>query len=185
MTTKICSHMAAILCFLVGSVAFGQNGNKIAIISIQEAMLRTQEGQKLGKELEEKYGPTQRRLQNQSREIQNLRDQLSRGENTMSDSARRTLTREIQSKERSMQRNMEDARQEFNEMQQKATDQMMQKMMAAIDKHARENGFSVVLDISSQQSPVLYATNEINITNDVIVIYDQDNPVATGGLLSE
>ena len=103
----------------------------------------------------------------------------------MSDSARRTLTREIQSKERSMQRNMEDARQEFNEMQQRATDQMMQKMMAAIDKHARENGFSVVLDISSQQSPVLYATNEINITNDVIVIYDQDNPVATGGLLSE
>jgi outer membrane protein len=60
----------------------------------------------------------------------------------------------------------------------------MQKMMAAIDKHARANSFSVVLDISSQQSPVLYATNEINITNDVIAIYDQDNPVA-GSLLSE
>jgi len=184
MTTKVCSHIAAILCFLVGSVAFGQNGNKIAIISIQEAVIRTQQGQKLGKEMEEKYGPTQRGLQSQGQEIQSLRGQLLRGENTMSDGARRKLTREIQSKERSLQRNTEDARQEFNEMQQKATGQMMQKMMAAIDKHARANSFSVVLDISSQQSPVLYATNEINITNDVIAIYDQDNPVA-GSLLSE
>lgn len=178
MTIRIFAHVLVVLCALAGSEAFGQSSNKIAIISIQEAIIRTQEGQKLGRELETKYSPTQERLKTQAQETQTLRDQLARGENTMSDDARRKLTREIQSKERNLQRGMEDARQEFTEEQRKATGQMMQKMMAVIDKHSKANGFSIVFDISSQQSPVLYATNEINITNDVIALYDQENPAS-------
>ena len=178
MKTKILSYVAVLLCALGGSAAFGQGGSKIAIINMQDAVMRTQEGQKLARELQEKYGPTQQRLETQQQEIVSLRDQLSRGANTMSDEARRKLTREIQTKERSMQRDVEDARQEFNDTQQKASGAMFQKMVAVIDKHAKTNGFSIVFDISAPQSPVLFALNEILITNDVIALYDQENPVA-------
>ncbi len=178
MKTKILSYVAVLLCALGGSAAFGQGGSKIAIINMQDAVMRTQEGQKLARELQEKYGPTQQRLETQQQEIVNLRDQLSRGANTMSDEVRRKLTREIQTKERSMQRDVEDARQEFNDTQQKASGAMFQKMVAVIDKHAKTNGFSIVFDISAPQSPVLFALNEILITNDVIALYDQENPVA-------
>ena len=178
MKTKILSYAAVLLCALAGATAFGQSANKIAIINMQDALMRTQEGQKLARELQDKYGPTQQRLESQRQEMESLRDQLTRGANTMSDEARRKLTREIQTKERSMQRDMEDARQEFNETQQKASGVMVQKLMAVIDKHAKANGFSIVFDISAQQSPVLFALNEILITNDVITLYDQDNPVA-------
>ena len=178
MKTKILSYVAVLLCALGGSAAFGQGGSKIAIINMQDAVMRTQEGQKLARELQGKYGPTQQRLETQQQEIVSLRDQLSRGANTMSDEARRKLTREIQTKERSMQRDVEDARQEFNDTQQKAAGAMFQKMVAVIDKHAKTNGFSIVFDISAPQSPVLFALNEILITNDVIALYDQENPVA-------
>ena len=178
MKTKILSYAAVLACALAGSAAFGQGATKIAIINMQDALMRTQEGQKLARELQQKYGPTQQRLETQRQELQSLRDQLSRGANTMSDEARRKLTREIQTKERSMQRDVEDARQEFNETQQKASGAMVQKLMAVIDKHAKANGFSIVFDISAPQSPVLFALNEILITNDVITLYDQDNPVA-------
>ncbi len=178
MKTKILSYVFALACALAGSAAFGQGGNKIAIINMQDALMRTQEGQELMRELQKKYGPTRQRLESQRQELQSLRDQLSRGANTMSDEARRKLTREIQSKERSMQRDAEDAQQEFNETQQKASGAMAQKLIAVIDKHAKANGFSIVFDISAPQSPVLFALNEIIITNDVITLYDQDNPVA-------
>lgn len=178
MKTKIISYAAVLLCALAGSAAFGQGGSKIAIIHMQDAVMRTQEGQKLARELQEKYGPTQQRLETQQQEIANLRDQLSRGANTMSDEARRKLIREIESKERSMQRDGEDAQQEFNETRQKASSAMFQKMVAVINKHANANGFSIVFDISAPQSPVLFALNEILITNDVITLYDQENPVA-------
>ena len=178
MKTKILSYAAVLLCALGGATAFGQSANKIAIINMQDALMRTQEGQKLARELQDKYGPTQKRLETQRQEVESLKDQLSRGANTMSDEARRKLTREIQTKERNMQRDVEDARQEFNETQQKASGVMVQKLVAVIDKHAKANGFSIVFDISAPQSPVLFALNEILITNDVITLYDQDNPVA-------
>lgn len=178
MKTKILSYVAVLLCALGGTAAYGQGGSKIAIINMQDAVMRTQEGQKLARELQEKYGPTQQRLETQQQEIANLRDQLSRGANTMSDEARRKLIREIESKERSIQRDGEDAQQEFNETRQKASSAMFQKMVAVINKHANANGFSIVFDISGPQSPVLFALNEILITNDVITLYDQENPVA-------
>ncbi len=178
MKTKILFYAAVLLCALGGATAFGQSANKIAIINMQDALMRTQEGQKLARELQDKYGPTRKRLETQRQEVESLKDQLSRGANTMSDEARRKLTREIQTKERNMQRDAEDAQQEFNETQQKASKLMVEKLMAVIDKHAKANGFSIVFDVSAPQSPVLFALNEVLITNDVITLYDQDNPVA-------
>jgi outer membrane protein len=49
-------------------------------------------------------------------------------------------------------------------------------MVAIVDKHAQDNGYTVVLDISGPQSPVLYAVNEANITANVVGVYDAENP---------
>ena len=101
--------------------------------------MRTQEGQKLARELQGKVrSDTAATRDPTARRLQSLRDQLSRGANTMSDEARRKLTREIQTKERSMQRDVEDARQEFNETQQKASGAMVPKTDGG-DRQARQD----------------------------------------------
>jgi outer membrane protein len=46
------------------------------------------------------------------------------------------------------------------------------KMLAIINKYATEKGYVLVLDVSSQQTPVLWASNTIDITRDVIAAYD-------------
>jgi outer membrane protein len=46
-------------------------------------------------------------------------------------------------------------------------------MMAVIDKYATDRGYALILDISSPQTPVLYASNTIDITRDIIALYDQ------------
>jgi outer membrane protein len=46
------------------------------------------------------------------------------------------------------------------------------KMMAIINKYATEKGFVLVLDVSAQNTPVLWASNTIDITRDVIAAYD-------------
>lgn len=169
-----------LMCIVAGGMpaAAQTSGNaKIAIINIQDAITRTQEGQKLARELQERYGPTRDQIESQQREIQSLRDQLNRGANTMSEDARRQLLREIQMKERDLKRDMEDAQAEFNQAQQEALNEISGKLMTVIDKYAKEKDFSIVLDVSSPQSPVLYAVNEILITNDIIQRYDQEHPV--------
>ena len=54
-------------------------------------------------------------------------------------------------------------------------------MVDVLDRFARENGFSVVLDTSGQNSPILYASNQVDVTQDIIRLYDQQYPVKTGG----
>ena len=169
-----------LLCTGLAAAAAAQE-TKIALLSVQEAISRTGEGQRLIKELEDKYRPTQQRLESIQNEITRMRDQYQKGENTMSEDAKRNLARDIQRKEVELQRESEDARGEFNQEQGNLFNAIGSKMMAVIDKYSRENGFQVVMDISSPQSPVLYAVNDVNITNAIIAAYDAAHPVDGSG----
>jgi outer membrane protein len=47
-------------------------------------------------------------------------------------------------------------------------------MMAVIGKYSRDNGYSLILDVSNPQTPVLFAANGIDITQDIIKLYDEE-----------
>jgi len=175
MSLRILFRVTTLALTLASMSLFGQ-GQKIAIISIQDAIARTAEGQKLIKALQEQYAPKSQELKGQQDAVAALREQLNKGSNTMSEDARRRLAREIQQKERDAQRAAQDAQGSFNQEQQTIFQEIGGKLMAVIDKYSKENGYAIVLDISSPQSPVLYAINEVNITNQVITLYDQQNP---------
>ena len=68
---------------------------------------------------------------------------------------------------------MEDAQAEYDQEQRKVLDGLGQKMMQVIDKYAATNGYSVILDVSNPQTPVLYASNAVDITKDIIELYDK------------
>lgn len=165
---------ALAVCTLLAASAAAQT--QLAILNVQEAISRTGEGQKLIRELEQKYGPTQRRLESKQNEVNRMREQLQKGANTMSQEALRNLQRDIQKAETALQRDMEDARGEFSQEQNQLFNAVGSKMMAVIDKFSKDNGFQIVLDISNPQSPVLYAVNEVNITNAIISAYDAAHP---------
>ena len=153
----------------------------MALLNVQEAISRTGEGQKLIQQLEQKYRPTQQRLESKQGDVNRMRDQYQKGANTMSEEARRNLARDIQRAETDLQREMEDARGEFAQEQNQLFNSVGQKMMAIIDKYSKDNGYQIVLDISNPQSPVLYAVNEVNITNAIITAYDAAHPAEGAG----
>jgi outer membrane protein len=145
----------------------------VAVIQIQAALAATKEGQKAAADLEVKLAPRKKELDGKQAEIKELQERLQRGGNTLSDSAKEDLTRNIDAKTKSYNRELEDAQAELQEEQQKIVGALGQKMMAVIDKYAQQNGFAIVLDVSSQNTPVLYASNTVDITKDVIDLYDK------------
>jgi outer membrane protein len=171
---------AAAACLVAGIPAvYGQeapSNTRVAIINIQDSITRTQEGQGLLTKLQEKYRPKSEELDKMRQGIETLRAQLNKGANTMSEDARRTMARDIQTKERDLQRASEDAQAEVNREQQEVFNSVGSKLMTVIDKFAKDNGYAIVLDISSPQTPVLYAINEVNITSQVIELYDKQYP---------
>ncbi len=146
---------------------------KIAVIQVQAALTATKEGQKAAAELEAKMGPRKKELDGKQAEIKEMQERLQRGGNTLSDSAKEDLTRNIDTKTKSFNRQIEDAQGELEQEQQKVIGGLGQKMMAVIDKYAQQNGYALVLDVSSQNTPVLYASNSVDITKEVIDLYDK------------
>ena len=152
---------------------------KVAVIQIQAALAATKEGQKAAAELEVKLAPRKKELEGKQSEIKDLQDRLQKGGNTLSDSAKEDLTRNIDAKTKSYNRQLEDAQAELEQEQQKLVNVLGQKMMAVIDKFAQQNGFAIVLDVSNQNTPVLYASNTVDITKEVIDLYDKTVFTAT------
>ena len=180
---------AFVLCILMGGAipVYAQatgGGTKIALISIQDAITRTQEGQKRTQELREKYKPREGAVKSKNDAIASLREQLNRGQNTMSDEAKRKLVREIQTKERELKRFAEDAESEFQQEFRKVQQDLYGKLRQVIRQYMTDNGYALILDISNPQTPVVDASNELLITNDIIELYDKQNPAAGGAAAS-
>ena len=83
-------------------------GLKVGILDVQEAVGRTQEGQKAAEALQAEFGPRQTELQKLSQEITNLENQLRAQERTLSEVARLQLMRDLERKRREATRGQED-----------------------------------------------------------------------------
>ncbi|MGB6942310.1 MAG: OmpH family outer membrane protein [Bryobacteraceae bacterium] len=152
---------------------------KFAVINIQGAIISTKDGQKAAAELNAKTAPKKRELEQKQNDINSLQDQLNKGSNTLSDSAKNDLYKSIESKKKSLQREVEDAQADLEADQQKLLQQLGQKILAVIEKYSRDNNITMVVDVSSPQTPVLYASPSVDITKEIIELYDKSTASAS------
>ena len=163
----------AVLASGFAGLAAAQAPTKIGVIQIQAALTATKEGEKAAAELESRMAPRKTELEAKQAEIKDLQEKLQKGGLTLSDSAKEEMTRSIDSRTKSFNRDVEDAQAELEQEQQKIVNLLGGKMMQVIDKYAQANGFAIVLDVSNQSTPVLYAANQVDITKEVIELYDK------------
>lgn len=160
------------------SMASAQQG-KFAVINIQGAIISTKDGQKAVSELQAQTAPKKRELEQKQNDINALQDQLNKGSNTLSDARKNDLYKSIEDKKKNLQRDVEDAQSDLEGAQQKMLSGLGQKMMAVIEKYARDNGITMVVDVSNPQSPVLYASPSVDITKEIIELYDKNTAGAS------
>lgn len=96
----------------------------------------------------------------------------------MSDEAKNKLVREIDSQTTALKRATEDAQADVEQAEGKIINELGAKLYAIVEKYARDNGYSMIIDVSGQQQPVWWASDSINITNEVIGLYDKAYPNA-------
>ena len=156
--------------------AQGQVPTKIAIIHVQNAILSTKDGQKAAADLQATFNPRQQELEKKRSELAALQEQLRKGSATMSDEAKTKLMRDIDATTTKVNRDTQDAQSDLDEAQGKVMQELGGKMMAVLEKYATQNALAVVLDVSNPQTPVLWAASAVDITNDIVKLYDQAYP---------
>src|ERR1700722_10368985 len=172
-TVKSKLFLWPVLALAVTLTAQAQQG-KFAVINIQGAIISTKDGQKAAAELNAKTAPKKKELEQKQNEINSLQDQLNKGSNTLSDTAKNDLYKNIEAKKKNLQREVEDAQADLEADQNKLLQSLGQKILAVIEKYARDNGYTMVVDVSSPQTPVLYASPSIDITKEIIELYDKN-----------
>ena len=159
-------------------VAGAPTGNKVGIVSIQDAIASTNEGKKELDALQQKFAPRQAALQTQNDELENLKKQLQAQSDKLSDEERNSRVRSATEKQKSLQRSAEDFQNEVQTAEQEILNRLGKKMLDVMEKYAKENGYAVVLDVSNPQTPVLYAHPGTNITKNLIDAYNAESPAA-------
>ena len=152
---------------------------KIGVIDMQAALLSTKDGQKAVAELKAKFAPKEQEFEERQQQLQTKQEQFRKTENTISEEAKATLARDIDAMTKNLQRDTDDARQDVEPEQQRVLNELGQKMMQVIQKYAGEKGLTMVIDVSGQPNNIMYASSTIEITRDIIGMYDAAPPVTT------
>ena len=160
------------------TVATG-TGSKFGTINVEAAIYACNEGQRDFEALNKKLEPKQNELKGRNDEIDTLKKQLSTQGDKMNDTARGTLVKEIDTKQKSFDRDMQDAREDFQSQQQEIAQKILQKMGPMIVKYAADNGYGLIVDTSTPwpQGPVLWNNPTVDITKAVVDAYNVQSGV--------
>jgi Skp family chaperone for outer membrane proteins len=150
---------------------------KIGIVNLQVAMQNTKEGQAAVADMQARFiEPRTTELTAKQNDIKDMTDRLQRGGNTMSQTAKDELQRQIDTKTKSFQRDVEDFNADRDEEERKILDDLVVKMRSVIEKYAVDNGFRIVLDATNPNAGILWWTNEADITQQIVEAYDKTQP---------
>lgn len=183
---KMFRMTALVTVALIGSIAASAQAapagtaataNKVGVLSVRQAIVSTSEGKQASAELQSQFSARQSELESMNKKINDLRQRLQAGQNTLSQEEQGRLTREGETLAKQLQRKQEEYQEDVNAAQQDVIDRIGRKMMDVLDRYARENGYATVFDTSAQSSPIIYASNQVDVTQDIIKLYDQAYPV--------
>ena len=150
---------------------------KVAIIAFQVAVAQTNEGQRNFSDLQKKFEPKRAQLKSSQEEIETLKKQLQAQGDKLSAAESASRTKAIDDKTKLFQRSAEDAQNDFQTEMQDMYNTLASKVIETVDGYAKDQGFTLVLDASSQQSPILWAAEATNITPQVISAYNTKSGV--------
>ncbi len=153
---------------------------KVAVIEFQAAVGQTNEFQRDFADLQKKYDPRRQQIKALSDDVDNLTKQLQTQAATLSDDERQVRARAIDEKKKQLDRDTQDAQQDFQSDMQELLNRVAAKVGATMTDFAQQHGYTLVLDRTEQeqQSPtVLYALPSTDITKAVIDAYNQKSGI--------
>jgi len=159
------------------NAAAGATSTKLGVIDIRRAISSTAEGKKLVTELQSQFAPRQQELESLTKQVDDLRQRLSAGESTLSEQDKARLSARGTQLEQRLDRKTDEYREDLNTAQEEIANGIGRKMIELLNRYAQENSFAAVFDSSARNSAVVYTSKTIDLTQDMIRLYDQAYPV--------
>jgi outer membrane protein len=154
---------------------------KIAVIEYEQVTAATNEGQRALQALQKKYEPQKTQLQALQAEIESLTKQLQGAPTTMSEEERASRARTIDTKQKQLQRDGDDATNAFNAEMQDVLGAIAKKLGPIVIKYVQDNGYTMLLDNTGQQgglSVLWLQPGTTDISQAIVDAYNASSGVA-------
>jgi len=175
---------AGALLLLSAPAAWAQGGTaaaaapaKIGLLNVRQAIVATAEGKQASAQMQSQFAPQQAELENLQKQIQDLQTRLSTGARTLSEEEKARLQRQGEYMTRQFQRKQDDLNEAVNVAQTDIFESIGGKMSDVMDRYGRENNYLLILDTSAQGSPVIYSATQMDVTAEIVRLYDQAHPL--------
>ena len=159
-----------------GSAATG----KVGVINVRNAIVTTAEGKQASGELQSQFASRQTELENLNKQLNDIRQRIQSGGDKLSQEEQSRLQRQGEALTRQLERKQNEYQEDVNAAQGEVIDKIGRKMVDVLERYSRENGFVMILDSSAQNTPILFASTGIDVTQDIVRLYDQAYPVKGG-----
>jgi outer membrane protein len=162
------------------AMATGANASRIAAINIEGAIFASNEGQRDMDALQKKFEPKSNDLKGKSDEIDSLKKKLNTQGASLNEEAKADLQRQIDQKQKELDREIQDAREDFQSQQQEIGQRILQKMAPLILKYAQDNAVGMVVDTSNPwpQGQIVWNSPSLDITKPIVDQYNLQSGVA-------
>lgn len=149
---------------------------KIALINFEQVVLASNEGQTVTANTQKKFEPRRTQIEALAADVDASKKKLAALPTTAGDEERSTLLRQTDSKEKQLNRDAEDAQTAYNTEWQEGLGKVAQKIAVVMKNYVQQAGYTLLLDVSSQQSNVLWASGS-DISQTVVDVYNKQSGV--------
>jgi outer membrane protein len=159
------------------AAAVGTGGPvKLAYVNIQLAIVSSDEGKKEDANLQQIIDAKSAELQARQKELETLKSNFDVMSAKLSDEARADKAEEIDAKDTALQRFQQDTQKEMDSKRQRWQQTIAKKMLAVIEKVAKERGLDMVEFFDLNRDG--YVNPSLLITDDIIKAYNLAYPVS-------
>jgi len=149
---------------------------KFKVMDMRAAIVNTAEAKSAGAQLQSQFAPQQAAIDGISKQMDDIQKRGAAGANTLSDEEKAKLQRQYGLLQNQLKRSTEQFDEQSQAAQADIVDSIGRKMMDVVDTYAKENGLDCVLNSSGDSISVLYKATNLDVTQEIVKLYDQKYP---------
>src|SRR2546425_5458322 len=175
--------MAAVVMLVSGTAAQGPapaavpavpavQASKIGYIDVQRVLARSAAGVAAREQLEKERAAIQKDMDGRRVELEKLRDEIEKKGALMTADARREKQEVFERKRRDAARAADDYQKELEKKEGQLLQKVLQEVGGVIEKVGKEKNYYMIVE--KRNAGVLYASNDADLTDEIIRAYDRD-----------
>ena len=151
---------------------------KIGILDLQGVMENSVQGKRFQAEMEKLTAGKQQEISSREGTIQGIQRELDAGANVLSDQAKREKQEEAERLIIELRRYRDDAERELESRYRRMLADVEEKILPIITAFGEQNNYTLIL--ARMQSGLVYASRTIDVTPDIVKLFDEAVTAADG-----